>query len=48
MKANDHLIRTKAYPVALAQISSEDSKCAVLGVAIADDQTCEDKFVFWS
>lgn len=46
MKANDHLTRTKAYPVVLAQISFEDSKCAVLGVA--DDQTCEDKFVFWS
>lgn len=48
MKATDHLIRTKAHPVVLAQISLEDSKCAVSGVAIADDQMCEDKFVFWS
>lgn len=37
-----------AHPVILAQISLEDSKYAVSGVAIADDQMCEDKFVFWS
>lgn len=39
MNVKDHLIRTKAYPAVLAKISFEDSKCAALGVAIADGST---------
>lgn len=36
MNVKGHLIRTKVYPAVLAKISLEDSKCAVLGVAVAD------------
>lgn len=39
MNVKDHLIRTKAYPAVLAKISFEDSKCAVLGVAIVAGST---------
>lgn len=41
MNVKDHLIRAKVYPAVLAKISFEDSKCTVLGVAVADSSTYE-------